>query len=56
MAKPGPRGNALARSAGTPDAGRAAFRPNTVVTLMCLVPVILAAGAAAGRAIRAARS
>lgn len=36
--------------------GRAAFRPNTVVTLMCLVPVILAAGAAAGRAIRAARS
>jgi hypothetical protein len=40
------------RSAG----GRAAFRPNTVVTLLCLVPVILAVGAAAGRAIRAARS
>jgi hypothetical protein len=36
--------------------GRAAFRPNTVVALLCLVPVILAAGAAAGRAIRAARS
>jgi hypothetical protein len=36
--------------------GRASFRPNTVVTLMCLVPVILSAGAAASRAIRAARS
>ncbi|WP_348994463.1 hypothetical protein [Pseudarthrobacter sp. AL20] len=36
--------------------GHAAFRPNAVVTLLCLDPVILAAGAAAGRAIRAARS
>jgi hypothetical protein len=36
--------------------GHAAFRPNTVVTLVCLVPVIAALGAATRRAIRSARS
>jgi uncharacterized spore protein YtfJ len=36
--------------------GRAEFRPNTIVTLVCLVPVIAVAGAALRGAIRAARS
>lgn len=36
--------------------GRAAFRPNTVVTLLCLVPVIAVVGSAVRGAIRAARS
>jgi hypothetical protein len=35
--------------------GQVAFRPNTVVTLICLIPVISAAGAAVRRAIRAAK-
>jgi hypothetical protein len=35
--------------------GQVAFRPNTVVALMCLIPVISAAGAAVRRAIRAAK-
>jgi uncharacterized spore protein YtfJ len=38
------------------DGGRTLFRPNTVVTLVCLVPAILAAGAAVSRVVRAARS
>lgn len=36
--------------------GRAVFRPNTVVTLVCLVPVIAVVGAAVRGAIRASRS
>jgi hypothetical protein len=36
--------------------GRVAFRPNTMVALVCLVPVISAVGAAVRKAIRAARS
>ncbi len=36
--------------------GRAEFRPNTVVTLVCVVPVIAVVGAAVRGAIRAARS
>lgn len=36
--------------------GRVAFRPNTVVTLMCLVPVISVLGSAVRRSIRAART
>jgi uncharacterized spore protein YtfJ len=36
--------------------GRAEFRPNTVVTLVCLVPLIAVLGAAVRGAIRAARS
>jgi hypothetical protein len=36
--------------------GHAAFRPNTIVTLVCLVPVIAVLGAATRRAIRAARA
>ncbi|ADX72139.1 hypothetical protein Asphe3_09480 [Pseudarthrobacter phenanthrenivorans Sphe3] len=35
--------------------GQVAFRPNTVVTLVCLVPLISAAGAAVRKAIRAAK-
>ncbi len=34
---------------------RVAFRPNTVVALMCLVPVISATGAAVRKAIRASK-
>ena len=37
-------------------AGKMAFRPNTVALLVCLVPVVSAAGIAVRRAIRAARS
>lgn len=36
--------------------GRAGFRPNTAVTLACLVPLIAVTGAAVRGAIRAARS
>lgn len=36
--------------------GRAEFRPNTVITLVCLVPVIAVVGAAVRGAIRAAKS
>jgi hypothetical protein len=36
--------------------GQVAFRPNTVVTLVCLVPVIAAVGGAVRRAIRAAKA
>lgn len=36
--------------------GHVAFRPNTIVTLLCLVPVISVLGAAIRRSIRAARS
>jgi hypothetical protein len=36
--------------------GRAEFRPNTAVPLVCLVPLIAALGAAVRGAIRAARS
>lgn len=36
--------------------GQVAFRPNTVVALVCLVPVITAFGAALRRAIRAAKA
>ena len=36
--------------------GQVAFRPNTVVALVCLVPVITAVGAAVRKAIRAAKS
>lgn len=36
--------------------GNASFRPNTVVTLVCLVPVIGVLGAAVRGAIRAARA
>ena len=35
--------------------GRVVFRPNTVVALACLVPVISVLGSAVGKAIRAAR-
>lgn len=35
--------------------GQVAFRPNTVVALMCLVPVISAVGAAVRKAILAAK-
>ncbi|MFP5367407.1 MAG: hypothetical protein ACLGIS_11245 [Actinomycetes bacterium] len=35
--------------------GQVAFRPNTVVTLVCLVPLISAVGAAVRKAIRAAK-
>jgi hypothetical protein len=38
------------------SSGRAEFRPNTLVTLVCLVPVIAVAGAALRGVIRAARS
>lgn len=41
---------------GSSAGGRAEFRPNTVVTLACLVPLIAVAGAAVRGAIRAARS
>lgn len=34
--------------------GRTVFRPNTIITMVCVIPVILAAGAAARRVIRAA--
>lgn len=36
--------------------GQVAFRPNTVVALACLVPVITALGGTVRRAIRAAKS
>ncbi|MFF1254749.1 hypothetical protein ACFVYC_19940 [Pseudarthrobacter sp. NPDC058329] len=36
--------------------GQVMFRPNTVVVLACLVPVISAVGAAVRKAIRAAKS
>jgi uncharacterized spore protein YtfJ len=36
--------------------GDVAFMPNTVVTLVCLVPLVAVLGAAVRRAIRAARS
>lgn len=36
--------------------GQVAFRPNTVVALVCLVPVITAVGAAVRKAIRAAKA
>ncbi|WP_371419190.1 hypothetical protein [Pseudarthrobacter sp. NamE5] len=36
--------------------GQVAFRPNTMVVLACLVPVISAFGAAVRRAIRAAKA
>lgn len=36
--------------------GDVAFRPNTVVTLVCLVPLVSVLGAAIRRAIRAAKS
>lgn len=36
--------------------GDVAFRPNTVVALVCLVPLISVLGAAVRRAIRAAKS
>jgi hypothetical protein len=36
--------------------GQVAFRTNTVVALVCLVPLVSAAGAAVRKAIRAAKS
>ena len=36
--------------------GQVSFRPNTVVALFCLVPVISAVGAAVRKAIRAAKA
>jgi hypothetical protein len=36
--------------------GQVAFRPNPVVALVCLVPLVSAVGAAVRKAIRAARS
>jgi len=36
--------------------GHAVFRPNTIVMLVCLVPVISVIGSAVRRSIRAARS
>jgi hypothetical protein len=36
--------------------GQAVFRPNTIVTLVCLVPVLSVIGSAVRRSIRAARS
>ena len=36
--------------------GDVAFRPNTVVTLVCLVPLVSVLGAAVRRVIRAAKS
>lgn len=36
--------------------GQVSFRPNTVVALVCLVPVISAVGAAVRKAIRASKS
>ena len=36
--------------------GQVAFRPNTVVALVCLVPVITALGGAVRKAIRAAKA
>ena len=36
--------------------GQVSFRPNTVVALFCLVPVITALGGAVRRAIRAAKA
>ncbi|TDL32336.1 hypothetical protein [Arthrobacter nitrophenolicus] len=36
--------------------GQVSFRPNTVVALVCLVPVITALGGAVRRAIRAAKA
>lgn len=36
--------------------GDVSFRPNTVITLVCLVPLISVLGAAVRRAIRAAKS
>lgn len=36
--------------------GQVAFRPNTVVALVCLVPVITALGGAVRKAIRAAKT
>jgi hypothetical protein len=36
--------------------GKVVFRPNTVVALVCLVPLISAAGAAVRKAIRAAKA
>ncbi|HEY9355207.1 MAG TPA: hypothetical protein VIQ52_02750 [Arthrobacter sp.] len=38
------------------DGVNVTFRPNTVVTLVCLVPLISVLGAAVRRAIRAAKS
>jgi len=35
--------------------GKPAFRPNTIAALVCLVPLVSAAGAAVRRAVRAAR-
>lgn len=35
--------------------GRAAFRPNTIATLVCLIPLVTAAGAAVRKTLRAAR-
>lgn len=35
--------------------GRAAFRPNTIAMLVCLVPLVSVAGAAMRKAVRAAR-
>jgi uncharacterized spore protein YtfJ len=37
------------------DGGNVTFRPNTLVTLVCLVPLVSVLGAAVRRAIRAAR-
>ena len=36
--------------------GQVSFRPNTVVALFCLVPVISVVGAAVRKAIRAAKA
>lgn len=38
------------------DGATVTFRPNTVVTLVCLIPLISVLGAAVRRAIRAAKS
>ncbi|GGH96392.1 hypothetical protein ACFFGR_06425 [Arthrobacter liuii] len=35
--------------------GEPVFRPNTIATLVCLVPLVTAAGAALRKAVRAAR-
>jgi hypothetical protein len=35
--------------------GRAVFRPNTIATLVCLIPLVTAAGAAVRKTLRAAR-
>lgn len=39
----------------TNNNGRTAFRPNTIATLACLVPLVAVTGAAVRRAITAAR-